>query len=104
MQVIYLKSVDKFTRTLDVKDKILVRRVVDVLKLKGNRIEMPISKSLGDGLFELRSPKSQVRIFYCFYNNSVYLLHAITKKSNRIPLQDIQYARGLKELLHQDNI
>lgn len=86
MQVIYLNSVDKFTRFLDAEDKSSVRRIVNILETKGDRIGMPISKSLGDGLFELRSPKSQIRIFYCFYNNNAYLLHAIIKKSNKIPL------------------
>lgn len=62
--------------------------------MAGNDIAMPYSKSLGEGLFELRiSGKIPIRIIYCFYENYAILLHALIKKSDKIPKRELDLAK-----------
>ena len=58
--------------------------LLKLLKERGNLLGMPHSRSLGEGLFELRG--SQVRIFYMFRpGRSITLLDGMIKKRDRIP-------------------
>ena len=43
-----------------------VAALLTALKERGNLLRPPHSKALGDGLFELRSVKHAVRVFYMF--------------------------------------
>lgn len=66
---------------------------------------MPVSRSLGDSLFELRIlGNTHVRLFYCFYNDCVYVLHGVIKKTNAINEKDLKHAKELKDRFHSDNI
>jgi len=57
----------------------------------GNRAREPLSKSLGNGLFELRTKSA--RIFYCFRPGGVIvLLHGFTKKSQKTPAREMETA------------
>lgn len=48
-------------------------RSVDLLEEHGNLLDIPDSKSLGKGLFELRTQgKVKVRILYIFHNKKAY--------------------------------
>jgi phage-related protein len=58
---------------------------------------MPDSKSLGKGLFELRTlGKNQIRILYIFHDNKVYIIHGFIKKAWKISIKDISYARRIQ--------
>lgn len=60
------------------------------------------SKSLRKGLFELRLIGSvNTRIFYCFHKDTIYLLHAIIKKTQRTPIREIEFARKMKKIVGQ---
>lgn len=58
-------------------------------------IGMPTCKHLGKGLHEIRTSVSDkwARIFFCVADNFMILLHAIMKKSNSTPKQDLELAR-----------
>lgn len=94
MEVRYLPKVKKFIEKLD---DVLVERVlssIDFLEKYGFLLEMPLSKPLGKGLFELRiAGNIHIRIFYCFYKDTAYILHAIVKKQQTIPKKEIDFAR-----------
>lgn len=65
-------------------------------------VGMPLCKSLGDGLWEIRSNISDGRIFrviFCVHDGSMVLLHAFVKKSQKIPKQDLDLARARKKEL-----
>ncbi len=49
---------------IDPKDIRDAAVLVDVLKSRGNLVREPVSKSLGDGLFELRG--TTVRLYFVF--------------------------------------
>ncbi len=71
-----------------------------MLENQGHLICMPASKSLGNGLFELRAVgKEQVRIIYCFHKGRAYLLRGFIKKSWKIHRVDIEMAKFTKKLL-----
>lgn len=69
-------------------------RTLDLLEKFGNELGMPHSKNIGANLFELRvQGKNKIRIIYCFHKNMIVLLHALIKKTQKIPKQDIFLAK-----------
>src|SRR5882762_7705962 len=55
----------------------------------------PLSKALGDGLFELRHVgKLNTRVLWCFMKNRrIVALHGIRNKGQAIPARDLDTAR-----------
>ena len=53
---------------------------------------------MGDGLFEMRiaHPEGPFRILYCFQPGRRVLLHAFVKRTEQIPAQDVEIAKGRK--------
>ena len=74
---------------------------VAVLKLvaeRGNTLREPVSKALGEGLFELRGRTSGVRIFYTFKPGRVIvLLDGVIKKRGHIPARELERMRRLRK-------
>lgn len=70
-------------------------RTILLLEDLGNRLRMPYSKALGNGLFELRIDGT-LRIFYTFHNNEAVLLYGFVKKSWRIPSRHLAIAQARK--------
>ena len=72
-------------------------RTIDLLEAFGNNLSMPHSKYLTDGLLELRIRGTrEIRIFYCFHNNKVVLLHAFIKKTQKTPTKELAKAKAAK--------
>jgi hypothetical protein len=66
--------------------------LIKLVRERGNTLREPRSKSLGDGLFELRG--KSVRIFYIFRpDRRVVLLDGMVKKRTDIPLDVIERLR-----------
>ncbi len=99
MEIIYYsQKLEKFIRDLDHLLATKVVNTIDLLEEYGNLLDMPDSKSLGKGLFELRiQGKIKVRILYIFHNNKAYLVHGFVKKAWKISLNDIRYARKIQK-------
>ena len=97
-EIIYWnEKVLKFIRDLDPETRMRIDRTRETLERLGHLIDMPDSKSLGKGLFELRLlGKKQVRILYMFKNNKAYILHGFIKKSWKISRRDIENARRIQ--------
>jgi phage-related protein len=94
------KEIDKFIFDLDTKTQARVLRCLELLKKYENKLGMPYSKSLHEGLFELRIVgNKQVRIIYCFDNGIIYLLNAFIKKTNKIPKREIDLAVKRRKIL-----
>ena len=90
----FTTDIDEFLDNLEVTARSKVSKILQLLTIVGNEIEMPYSKSLGEGLFELRVPgKISIRIIYCFYQNYAILLHAFAKKTNKISKKDLNLAK-----------
>jgi phage-related protein len=76
-----------------------VYKTVNILRDFGYEIELPHSRSLGQGLFELRSMNSEVRLLYIFYQNDALILNAFVKKQNKIPKKELDLARKRQSTL-----
>ncbi|MFP2514965.1 type II toxin-antitoxin system RelE/ParE family toxin [Buttiauxella agrestis] len=77
-------------------------RLIERLESEGNQLRMPHSRVLGNGLFELRvGDKDIARAVYAFsYGQTIYILHAFTKKTLKTPVNAIEIARiRLKEFM-----
>lgn len=72
-----------------------------LLRQYGNKLGMPHAKNLGSGLYELRiRGKDEIRIFYCFKQKIVFLLHAFKKQTQKTPQKELKIAlKRIEELL-----
>lgn len=76
------------------------RRVIgkDIQKVEfGWPIGLPVCRSLGDGLWEVRSDLSDgriARVFFGFAEGAMVLLHGFIKKTQKTPQQDRTLALG----------
>ena len=77
-----------------------VAKKLILLEKCGNELRMPHSKSLKQGLFELRDPSFGLRIYYCFAGKRIVIvLHSGGKKSQP---KDIKHARALVALTEKE--
>ena len=82
------KPVKEFIDSLPVKEQAKVFAYLVELLQQGHNLRRPITDYLSEGIYELR-PKGN-RIFYFFFlKDSVVLVHAIRKKTARIPKDDL---------------
>lgn len=63
-------------------------------------IGMPTCRSLGDGLWEIRStlPSHRIaRVIFCISDKEMVLLHGFIKKTQKTPPEDITLAKKRKK-------
>jgi phage-related protein len=67
----------------------------------GFPIGMPTCRSLGKGLYEVRSSLDRriARVLFCISGNEMVLLHGFIKKSQKTPEQDLELALKRKQKL-----
>ncbi len=100
MEIIdYNQNLAKFTNKLDNVTQSKVTQMINLLEDYAYTLRMPYSKSIDTtNLFELRiRGKQEIRIFYCFYENKIILLHYFIKKSQRTPLNEVKLAKKLRD-------
>ncbi len=89
--------------TLAARYIVLTRRMVAL----GPNLGEPHTKAIGDGLFELRLKGAEgiARVFFCtLVGRRVVMLHSFVKKSNKIPLRELEVAESrLKELKYANS-
>ncbi len=94
---------------LDLPDGLAARYVVLTRRITavGPDLGLPHTKSLGDGLFELRlkGPEGIARVFFCtLMGRRVMMLHSFVKKTQKTPQRDLDVARErMKELKHANS-
>jgi phage-related protein len=81
--------VKEFIKVLSQAERVKVFAYIAELKNQGHNLRRPLGDYLGQGIYELR-PKAN-RIFYFFFlKNSAVLIHAIRKKTDKIPNRDLE--------------
>jgi phage-related protein len=63
-------------------------------------IGMPLCRSLGDGLWEIRSnlPSHKIaRVIFCVVDKNMVLLHGFIKKTQKTPAEDLTLAKKRKK-------
>lgn len=85
----WLKAVDRNHR-LDIG--------ADLLRVQYRwPVGMPLYRSLGGGLWEVRTTLSNqtiARVLVCFHDGRLYALHAFIKKTQQTPLSALRLARN----------
>lgn len=71
--------------------------LLDALEKHGNNLRSPISKSLGNGLFEARGLTTGVRLFFVFApGRQIIVLDGYVKKRTSIPAKTMERIRRLQ--------
>jgi phage-related protein len=99
------RPVYDFLQGLSKKARPRVYAVLAMLEDRENRLLMPHSRSLGEGLQEIRVPHSEgpFRIIYCFRpGRRIVLLHAFTKRTEQTPKADLDIARVRQRALAKE--
>jgi len=77
-------------------------RYTDKMEEYGSNLGMPHTKSIGDGLFELRiqGPDGIGRVFFCTQvGRKIVMLHCFIKKTQKTPKKELDIAiRRMKEV------
>ncbi len=97
--------VEAFINALPTKVRARLRANLDHLAMVGNRAAAPLSKPLGEGLFELRVSlgRMEVRLLYAFFpDRRIVLLHASLKKTRAVSATDIEIARARRHELEEN--
>lgn len=94
MQTAFLgEKLENYLLSLEKPTVSKINRMVELLEIYGERLTMPYAKQLGSNFYELRVRGSQeVRIFYCFHQNTAVFVHAFVKKSQKTPFKEIETA------------
>ena len=88
--------VDNFMNSLDIKMRVKLTGLIEILSEYGPQLREPYSKSLGDGIFELRGKVGNniTRVLYFFYYNGIIVLtNGFVKKSMKTPSKEIMKAK-----------
>jgi phage-related protein len=99
MEIIYWGNrVERFIEDLGQNISMRIKDSINLLEEFGYQLDLPDSKSLGKGLFELRiQGKIKVRIIYTFHGGKAYIIHGFVKKTWKIPIRDISYSRKIQK-------
>ncbi|MCD7847461.1 MAG: type II toxin-antitoxin system RelE/ParE family toxin [Oscillospiraceae bacterium] len=102
MDIIFYKTSDgeepvkEFILDLEPKMRARVYRSINLLSEFGHMLREPDSKSLGDGIFELRIQQGNdiSRVLYFFYvGDKAVLTNGFIKKSQKTPTNVIERAK-----------
>ena len=87
---------EEFILSQDNKMRAKIFRLLELLEQKGNTLREPYSKSLDDGIFEIRAKQGNniTRVLYFFYiGNKIILTNGFVKKSQKTPPSEIDLAK-----------
>ena len=87
---------EEFILSQDVKMRAKLFRLLELLEEKGNTLREPYSKSLDDGIFEIRAKQGSniTRVLYYFYiGNKIILTNGFIKKSQKTPPSESDLAK-----------
>ncbi|AVM70011.1 type II toxin-antitoxin system RelE/ParE family toxin [Lachnospiraceae bacterium oral taxon 500] len=86
---------EEFILSQNVKMQVKLFRLLELLELKGNELREPYSKSILDGIFEIRAKQGTdaARVLYFFVENKkVILTNGFIKKMQKTPKNEIDIA------------
>ena len=93
------EPVREWLKALDEADRRIVGQDIATAEF-GWPIGMPVCRSLGKGLWEVRSDISQgriTRVIFCVEGEQMVLLHAFIKKTQKTPKTDLDLALKRKK-------
>lgn len=94
-------DIKKFINNLDDNSYAETIKALELLAERGHEIRMPLSKKIDKNIYELRIKSTQnIRVFYTFRHDEIFLLHAILKKTQRLTSKDLSVAINRERWLH----
>ena len=91
---------EEFILSQDIKMQTKLFRLLELLELKGNELREPYSKSLSDGIFEIRAIQGNniTRVLYFFVvDKKIILTNGFVKKTQKTPENEIVLAKKYRE-------
>lgn len=88
--------VEEFIDSLNVKMRAKLVGLLELLEEKGNQLRELYSKSIGDGIFEIRCKTGNniTRVLYFFYyEGKIILTNDFVKKTQKTPPEEIRLAK-----------
>ena len=101
----YCEKVRLDVENLPVGIRASYARLTGLLMEFGLGLRMPHSKSMGDGLFELRprGPEGIARVMYCTrIGRKIVVLHVFIKKTQKTPKRELEIARQRQREVARD--
>lgn len=101
---IYDDRVKEELETLPTSIKVSVYRILELLECFGNEVKEPHTKSLGDGLFELRAKGKEgiARVFFTFKQDKIIIVfHCFIKKAQKTPKNELLKARKILKTIKE---
>lgn len=93
--------VREYLDALPLKDRQKAAAYIRELKRQGYNLRRPMADYVGHGIYELRPGAN--RVFYFFFmRDSAVLLHALRKKTDKLPQRDIELCIKRKQLVEED--
>ncbi len=95
------KPVAEFIKSLDVKLRALVANDLYKLQILGNEAKYPLSKPLGDGIFECRTKGEDriARVLYFFDEGKIIIAtNGFVKKTQKTPKSEIDLAKARRKI------
>lgn len=90
----YNQEVVNFIEHLEKPTGAKLTRTITLLQTFGASLSMPHSKKIANNLYELRvRGRQEVRVLYAFHHDCAVLLHGFVKKTDKIPIKEIQTAK-----------
>ena len=80
-------------------------RYAERMEIYGPDLGMPHTRSMGDGLFELRLKAAEgiARVFFCtVVGRQIVVLHQFVKKSDKTPKRELKIARNRMKEIRND--
>jgi len=93
--------VKEFLLSLDKKMRAKLIGIMDILEDYGNQLREPYSKSLGDGIFEIRGKVGTdiTRVLYFFYHEKrIVFTNGFIKKTDKTPQGEIEKAKSYRQI------
>lgn len=93
------EPVREWLKGLDEADRRIVGQDIATAEL-GWPVGMPVCRSLGKGLYEIRSDISHgriARVIFCVADQQMVLLHSFIKKTQKTPRTDLELASKRKK-------
>jgi phage-related protein len=95
------EPVREWLKQLEASDRKIVGADIKTVEY-GWPIGMPTCRSMGKGLYEVRSdlPSGKIaRVLFCIYEEKMILLHGFIKKTQKTSAQDLDLALKRKRIL-----
>ena len=92
--------IKEFIKALSFDDRVKVFAYIGELKKQGNNLRRPLADYLGHGIYELR-PKANRVFYFFFHKDSAVLVHAIIKKTDKVPQKDLELCIKRKAFIEE---